>query len=423
MCASVPFVCAHVRVCVRTRGLHARIASLGDNHSSARGRGERSPARAGGACSEGSAAPPLLDWLSVSRFCRHNRFIERCPICRDTVPGLEPPAPARRAGSAARSATGGSRAESTPTAHVNARRPTRRPGRGPKLRISHERRAPDDGYRCALVPGLRASGDAERLAEEIAFADGRLVAITTAPPDLYGDIRDEGDGEQAIWMCFLAAYLSALETADPFAGVRRALAADWRAGELPDLAEIPLGPRTSHDPTRGDATLRAYLHWVGHASGQAGSQRDALVGDPDWNPQRRFERIYERLRLPGLGRMGRYDLLVTLGRVGLCELRADALHFDTAPGPAEDLATAAAKRLFAIGDTVHLERRAAQLAEAMSVPIEALDLAFANWGAGARATLGAPAEVFDQHALERARAALELEAPTSPAERATVSGL
>ncbi len=350
----------------------------------------------------------------MSRFCRHNRFIERCPICRDTVPGLEPRAPARRAGSGSRSggsgggpADGASQGGSSATGHVNARRPTRRPGRGPKLRVRHERRAADDGYRCALVPGLRASEDAERLAEEIAFADGRLVAITTAPPDLYGDIREEEDSEQALWMCFLAAYLSPLETDDPFAALRRALAADWRAGELPDLADIPLGPRTSHDPAHGDATLRAYLHWA-HSGEPAGSQRDAFLGDHDWTPQRRFERIYERLRLPGLGRMGRYDLLVTAGRIGLCELRADALHFDTVSGPAEDLATVAAKRLFAIGETTHLERRAARLAEAMSVPVEALDLALANWAAGTRATLGVPPEVFDQHALERARAALEL---------------
>ncbi len=74
----------------------------------------------------------------------------------------------------------------------------------------------------------------------------------------------------------------------------------------------------------------------------------------------------------------------------------------------EDLATVAAKRLFGIGEPIHLERRAQALAEAMAVPVEALDLALANWGAGERATLGAPPEVLDRHALERARDALEL---------------
>jgi hypothetical protein len=339
----------------------------------------------------------------VSRFCRHNRFIERCPICRETVPGLAPPERAARSG--ARAADG-----SNIGGRAKGRRATpRRTRGGTTLRVRQEQRAQDDGYRSELVPGLKASEDAERLAEEIAFADGRLVAITMAPPDLYGEIREEEDHEQAAWMCFLAAYLSPLENDDPFLGIRRALQADWRAGELPDLTDIPLGPRTSHDPARGETTLRAYLQWTHAAGHEAGGQREAFIGDPDWTPQRRFERLFERLRLPGLARMARYDLLVTLGRIGVCELRADALHLAGArAGEGQDLTTVAAKRLFGIGEPLHLERRAQLLAEAMSLPIEALDLAFANWGVGERATLGAPAEVLDRHALERARTALEL---------------
>ncbi len=340
----------------------------------------------------------------MSRFCRHNRFIERCPICRETVPGLAPP---ERAGRRTRTRSGDA---TTQNGHANGRRAAPRRSRGgPELRVRQETRAQDDGYRSPLAPGLRASQDAERLAEEIAFADGRLVAITMAPPDLYGEIREQEDAEQATWMCFLAAYLSPLEDGDPFAGIRRALDADWRAGELPDLSEIPLGPRTSHDPARGDATLRAYLQWAHYADGQDGRQQDMFVGDPTWTKQRRFERLFERLKLPGLGRMGRYELLVTLGRIGLYELRADSLHLAGARGgKSEDLTTVAAKRVFGIGEPVHLERRALMLAEAMSVPVEALDLAFANWGAGERATLGAPPEALDRHALERAREALEL---------------
>jgi hypothetical protein len=334
----------------------------------------------------------------VSRFCRHNRFIERCPICRETVPGLAPPErPARRG-----------RAGSTQNGNTSPRRAAPRRARGPELRVRQESRAEDDGYRSSLVPGLRASQDAERLAEEIAFADGRLVAITTAPPDLYGEIREQENEEQATWMCFLAAYLSPLEDEDPFAGVRRALEADWRAGELPDLGEIPLGPRTSHDPAHGDATLRAYLQWTHSVDAEPGGQREAFAGDAAWTPQRRFERLFERLRLPGLARMGRYDLLVTLARIGLYELRADSLHLSEARVGAQDLTTVAAKRLFGIGEPMHLERRAQLLAQEISVPVEALDLAFANWGAGERATLGVPPEVLDRHALERARGALEL---------------
>ncbi len=281
--------------------------------------------------------------------------------------------------------------------------------------MSRERRAEDDGFRSQLVRGLHASGDASRLAEEIAFAQGRLLTLAAAPPDLYGEMRELEDAEQATWMCFLSAYLCPLEGPDPFVGIRRALEADWRAGELPNLDSIPLGPRSSHDPARGDTTLRAYLQWAARGERSQidrsgiGRQALAFVGDPTWTAARRFERLFERLTLPGLARMGRYELLLTLGRVGLCELRAEALYFTNAPGAAHgDLATLAAKRIFGIGEPLHLEHRARELAKAMSVPVEALDLALANWGAGERATMGVPPEALDPHALERARRALDL---------------
>jgi hypothetical protein len=295
-----------------------------------------------------------------------------------------------------------------------------------EIRVHREARAEDDGYRSALLPGLRSSEDARLLAEEIAFASGRLLALEATPPGLYAEVRAlaEEDLEQATWMCFLIAYLSPLDGEDPFVGIRLALAADgsvqhaangvspdggawgwYAAGDLVALDEVPLGPRTSHDPTRGTETLLAYRHWAE----QAGAQASAFVGDPGWSPQRRFERLFERLALPGFARMGRYDLLVTLGRLGLYELRPDALNLSGARGAsAGDLATLAAKRAFAIGDPLLLERRALELAEATSVPIETLDLALANWGVGERATLGFRTETCDRHALERVLEALKL---------------
>jgi hypothetical protein len=335
-------------------------------------------------------------------FCRHNRFLERCPICSKTLPGRSASGRSSR-GTAPRpasSAQGGPRPASA--THGPARRVR---SHGENLRVHREGRAEDDGYRSALLPGLRASADASRLVEEIAFASGRLLALGGAPPDLYAEVRAlaEDDLEQATWTCFLIAYLSPLQGEDPFAGIRLAVSSEGYA--LRSLDEVPLGPRTSHAPARGAETLLAYRHWVE----QAGSQELALVGDLAWSPQRRFERLFERLALPGLGRMGRYELLVTLGRLGLYQLRADSLHLAGARGRSvSDLTTLGAKRVFAIGDPLYLERRAATLAEAVSVPVETLDLALANWASPQRATLGFAEDICDRQALERARDALAL---------------
>ncbi len=280
------------------------------------------------------------------------------------------------------------------------------------MRVHRELRAHDDGYRCALAPGLHASDDAARLAEEIAFASGRLLALHAAPPGLFDEIctlAREGELERATWMCFLTVYLSPLQGDDPFSGIRLALARDGEDGSggegVPSLDGIPLGPRTSHDPARGPETLLAYRHWVSHL----GSQARAFTGEDSWTPQRRFERVFERLALPGLGRMGRYELLVTLGRLGLYELDADSLHLAVGRGAGpDDLTTVAAKRVLGVGEPIYLERRAVAFAEELSVGIDILDLAFANWGAGERATLGLRADTVDPHALERVRDALKL---------------
>ncbi|HEY4996777.1 MAG TPA: hypothetical protein VII03_02205 [Solirubrobacteraceae bacterium] len=336
-------------------------------------------------------------------FCRHNRFLERCPICSKTLPGATPAGAARRAASGAKPARpggGGTR---------------RRAARSESLRVRREGRAEDDGYRSALIPGVRASADAQRLAEEIAFASARLSVLGAQPPGLYGEAHELAatDLERASWICFLIAYLSPLDQQeDPFTGIRAVLEQAPTLpleGSMPTLEGIPLGPRTAHVPARGGATLLAYRQWVGRAGGDPPTQAQALAGDPTWSPERRFERLFERLALPGLGRTGRYELLVTLGRLGLYELCADSLALGGAGGAsAGEASVVAAKRVFGIGDSLLLERRAASLAEALAVPIEALDLALANWSATDRASVGVSAESATDDTLARVEAVLGL---------------
>jgi len=332
-------------------------------------------------------------------FCRHGRFLERCPICSKTLPGA---APAGGRPPRAKSAAGqGARGQAA------GRRRVRSEG----MRVRREGRAEDDGYRSQLVPGVRASTDALRLVEEISFASARLGALAADPPGLYAEASalSKVDLERASWICFLIAYLSPLNDADPFAGIALALErapALPAEDRLPELDDIPLGPRASHDRARGAATLLAYRRW---SDRNGGAQAVALEGDPAWSPERRFERLFERLALPGFGRVGRYELLVTLGRVGCYELRPDALHLSGGRGlAAEDTSTVAAKRVFGIGDQLLLDRRAASLAQAAGVEVEALDLALANWGTGLRATVGFEAEIRDDEAYERAGEALAL---------------
>jgi hypothetical protein len=290
----------------------------------------------------------------------------------------------------------------------------RRARGGGALRVRQVAREQEDGFRSPLIPGVKASPAAERLAEDVAFASARLALLAEDPPGLYAEIAAAGpvaagsaEREEALWLAFLIAYLGPLEGEDPFAGVRAARTS-WASGESPSLDDVPLGPRTAHDPARGDATLVAYRAWAE----RAGSQDAAFAGEPVWSPERRFARAFERLALPGLHRDARFDLLVTLGTLGLHDVRAGSLQL----GGADDT-TVAAKRVFGIADTLLLDRRASELAAAGEVPLAALDLALWNWnrpprpglsGERERAVLGAAGIEPDADVHARVAAALGL---------------
>jgi hypothetical protein len=333
----------------------------------------------------------------VPTFCRHNRLIQNCPICAREQEIELRPIVSRRTPTA--SAAGAS-PERAPAARSRARSSSAGSRSGGGVRVSKLARGVDDGYGSPLAPGLKSSADAERLAEELAFAVARLVRLEVDPPGLYAEVADESaDIEERTWLAFLIDYIGPREGEDPF-GAIEPVRTSWAGGEPPDLAGVQTGPRTAHDPSRGVRTLEAYRAWAA----RAGSQAAAFTGEQTWSAERRFARAFERLSLPGLDRGARFDLLVTLGRLGVYDLRAGSLQF----GGANEV-TLAAKRVFGIGDPLLLERRAADLASASELPLGALDLGLHNWGTGTRVTLGLePSAEPDPDALGTTRAALEL---------------
>jgi len=271
-----------------------------------------------------------------------------------------------------------------------------RSGSADGLRVRHLARGAEDGYHCGLVPGLHSSADAQSLAAELAFASSRLAVLEQSPPGLYAAVS-EGQVEERTWLAFLIAYIGPLEEGDPFVEIER-VRTSWASGELPALESLRTGPRTAHDPVRGSRTLAAYAAWAR----RAGSQAAAFTGEAGWTPQRRFERTFERLALPGLHRDARFELLSLLGRLGVYELAAPSLKFG-----GDNEVTVAAKRALGIADPLLLDRRAAELARACGIPLEAIDLALYNWGTGTHVNAGAPAAEHPE-ALERIQAALGL---------------
>ena len=173
----------------------------------------------------------------------------------------------------------------------------------------------------------------------------------------------------------------------------------WSSGDEPPLGAVRAGPRSAYDANRPLRSIGAYRAWAS----RSGSQAAAFTGDPAWPPQRRFTRVFERLALPGFHRDARFDLLVTLGVLGVFELRPGQLMLGGG-----DEVTVGAKRVFGIGDPLMLEGRVSAFARACDLPLAALDVGLYNWQRGERAHLGLrPGTAPDEGALAAVRAALE----------------
>jgi hypothetical protein len=329
----------------------------------------------------------------VPTFCRHGRLEATCPVCsRKAKPAAAPPRVPRRAAQPRPTPKTASAASS---ASINARRRASRQASGVTVRRLAGFAA-DDGYDNQLVPGLRASADAARLAVELAFATARLRELQGDPPGLLAEVATLDDRDAAADLCFLVAYLSPLEgVEDPFVAIAAA-----RDGA--PLDDLPRGPRG----LTSTATPEAWRRFGG------GAPVAALRGDPSWAPPRRFERAFERLALPGLARPARYELLVLLGRLGVVEARPWSLELSSAAP--EDPVIVAAKRVFGIGDVLELTRRVRALAGAASVPVAAFDLGLRNFATPVQRVTAGARTTGDPEIEERIAAVLGVELPGTP---------
>src|SRR4051794_22657031 len=242
-------------------------------------------------------------------FCRHNRLEVNCPICSREKAGARPAPP--------RSGTSTRRPGSAPGAPA-----ARRNGAGSRagrLVTRKLARATEDGYHSDLIPGVKATADAERLAAALAVAAERLEF-----PGPHPAVAEAGDIEDATWLAFLLA-LAGPERPELQAAIAQARPA-FADGDVPS----GLG-------ADAERTIAAYRAWAA----RAGSQEAAVAGENSWTPQRRFARTFDRLALPGFSRAARFEFLLTLGAAAIQEVEADGLHVAVAH---DDVTTLAAKR-------------------------------------------------------------------------------
>jgi len=245
----------------------------------------------------------------VPTFCRHNRLAENCSICAKkarvdmSATGARPAAPRRERAAA--------------PATERPRKPRRI--KDTSVSIRKLERAAGDGYGNELVPGLRASADARRLAAAIAAGERWLAGLPTGP------VTDAD------------AALSGL------------------------VAELG-GPAD------------AFAAWAERHDGALAGLTSSVAG----SPEARFDRAFERLSIPGFGRRLRIEFLIRAKALGILpEIEPWTLRL--ADASATDPVLLAAKRIFAIGDPLLISRRLKLLLGELASSVACADHALALW--------------------------------------------
>ena len=290
-------------------------------------------------------------------FCRHNRFVENCPICSKTERTRPGTARGRRAPAVA------------PPGRGAPRRPpsARRPPRGGDLKVRRLARAADDGYDHELVPGLRASADAgpagrrARLLRRRACASSRPTRPGCTPRR-----RPPPTARRRLWLAFLIAYLSPLEAEDPWAAIAAART-PWATGELPELDDVDAGPaqrpRGAPRRPRAPGGVPRLGRPRGLAGGRAGGRAalDARSG-ASTAPSSAW-------RCRASARGARYEfLLAAWAASGSLDVEPWSLMLARRGGRPDRRSPPSAS--FGIGDPMELRQRASAPGDELDVPVE-----------------------------------------------------
>lgn len=231
--------------------------------------------------------------------------------------------------------------------------------------------------------------------------------------DLFDPIRaailqlQAGDLDEACWLAFLFVHFgrhptagyrytrevySALGQRDPWtfeavsndiAGLRRWLdrnEAHLRRGDHRGFGNHRKYQSLSGTKKNGTGdAFESYIRWVTLHGGHAQLFETAMQ-ESDGTPEGAFEWLYGSMKaVSSFGRIGRFDYLTMLGKLGLAPIRPGRPYFDASTkGPNKG-----ARLMFEHGDVLglpELERRTQVLGRHLGVGMQEMEDALCNWG-------------------------------------------
>lgn len=142
--------------------------------------------------------------------------------------------------------------------------------------------------------------------------------------------------------------------------------------------EFPFGNHRKYESLRQiDAVLISYAAWIGPRRSHK-EFIDAAKARVGADPKILFDYLYKNMAVKRFGRVGKFDYLTMLGKLGLVDIAPPSAYLVDATGPVEG-----AKLLFGgIGggtSKVVLDQLAIQLDQTLGVGMQVIEDALCNW--------------------------------------------
>lgn len=265
---------------------------------------------------------------------------------------------------------------------------------------------PNDASREALVMQLIAS--LRRLDYTEALRKRPIASARTDPNGLLFDPERaslwhfaQGDLDEAVWLTFLSIHFGKhgrhgwRRLSEVYSGLGEGLWTWQRASANPDGFQDWLRRRADEiggafgnhrkyeslgaDNDAGTASvIRSYIDWVGPTHSH--QQRFAeLVREGGNNPHAIFDAFYRSFNVARFGRLGRFDFLALIGRLGFAPIAPGSAYLANATGPLRGVRLLFGGKIDAGLRAEDLQIYLDELDQHLQVGMQVLEDALCNW--------------------------------------------
>jgi hypothetical protein len=206
--------------------------------------------------------------------------------------------------------------------------------------------------------------DSDRRVKHAQFLNTKVYANTISNPALssFNPLKaacfhyQNGDIDEALWLVFLATHFGKHKTYGwnlvryTYNGLGNSIMWDWQSVSInPSLFRAWLHRNHQNLKDKGafsnhrkytsikdngtGRTIESYINWIGHSRSHQ-SFINETISDVGSNPKTLFKELYKSMSsVMYFGRLGKFDYLTMVGKLGFINIEPDSTYLNESTGP------------------------------------------------------------------------------------------